>query len=348
MAEAGLDAVHLEGVGNVAWLCGGRGNRVVVGSTTGACGVVVGANGAWLVCANNEAARLRAEVFADLPLPVVTTQWYDLPLWRAARRLLPSHPHWAADVPVPGASDAEALLGPLRQRLGEADSARYRALGADAAEALETALLETGPAWTELEVAGAIAAALKAREVEAAVLLVGGNERASRYRHLVPTGVAVGGGVLASITAVRHGLHASCTRAVSFGSPPDEVLAAHAAAVAVDRTYLNASRPGARLGDILGAGEKAYAAAGYYDDWKEHHQGGTTGYAGREVFAVPGSDYTIDARMAAAWNPTLPGGKSEDTVLIRDDGVELLTTWPGSPWPEDSAEDFGRAGILVL
>src|SRR5450759_2844262 len=82
-----LDAVYLEGFANVAWLCGGRGNRVVTDSPTGLCGILVGANGAWLLAPNNEEARLRAEVFADLPLPVVARPWYQLPLWQAARPL---------------------------------------------------------------------------------------------------------------------------------------------------------------------------------------------------------------------------------------------------------------------
>jgi len=87
MFGADVDAVYLEGFANVAWLAGGRGNRVVADSPSGLCAVLVGANGAWLLVPNNEEARLRAEVFADLPLPVVMRPWYQLPLWQAARKL---------------------------------------------------------------------------------------------------------------------------------------------------------------------------------------------------------------------------------------------------------------------
>src|ERR1700694_4228940 len=251
MFGADVDAVYLEGWANVAWLCGGRGNRVVLDSPQGLCGILVGANGAWLLAPNNEQARLQAEPFADLPLPVVSRPWYQLPLWQAARPLLPQAAKWVADIAVPQAGDAEPLLAPLRRVLGEADVARYRGLGADAAEALEAALLEVRPGWSELEVAGAIAAALKSRDIEASVVLVGTRGRSQRFRHLVPTAAEIAGGLIASTTAVRHGLHASLTRCLSFGPVPAAVAEKHVAVVDVDAGYLAGSRPGSTLGEIF-------------------------------------------------------------------------------------------------
>ena len=347
MFGADVDAVYLERWANIAWLCGGRGNRVVSDSPQGLCGILVGANGAWLLAPNNEEARLRAEPFATLPLPVVSRPWYQLPLWQAGAALLPAAAHQVADVAVPGAGDAEPLLADLRRVLGQADMARYRSLGADATEAIETALLEVRPGWTELEAAGAIAAGLVARDIQPSVLLVGTRPRAERFRHLVPTAVEVEGGMIASITAVRHGLHASVTRCLSFGPVPPVLQDKHATVVEVDSAYLASSRPGTTLAEAFAAGERMYARGGFYDDWKEHHQGGTTGYAGREVFAQPGSDFRLSAGMAVAWNPTVPGAKSEDTFLVRADGLERLTAAPGSPWPTTPGA-IGRVGILVV
>ena len=348
MGAAEIEAVYLERWANVAWLCGGRGNRVVLDSPYGLCGIVVTQSAAQLLVPNNEEARVRAEPFADLPLPVVVRPWYQLPLWQSARAQVPSATRWATDAGVPGWGDAEPLLAPDRQRLGEADAARYRVLGLDAAEALEAAVLEAREGWSELEVAGTIAAALKAREIEATVILVGTRARAERFRHLVPTAARVEGGLIASVTAVRHGLHASTTRTLSYGPPPATLLEKHATVVAVDRAYLAQSRPGSTLGEALRQGEKAYAAGGFYDDWKEHHQGGTTGYAGREVFAQPGVDYALEVGMAVAWNPTVPGAKSEDTFVIAETGLEWLTHSPDSPWPLAEADDLiPRVGVLV-
>jgi Xaa-Pro aminopeptidase len=346
MAAAEVEAVYLEGWANLAWATGGRGNRVVLDSPNGLCGLLVTDGGAWVLAPNNESARIRAEAFADLPLPLVVRPWYQLPLWQSARAQAPTATRWASDVAVPGWQPAEPLLAPERRLLGAAEASRFRALGRDAAEALEAALLEAREGWSELEVAGTVAAALKARDIEAAVILVGTRARAERFRHLVPTTAAVAGGLIGSVTAERHGLHASLTRCLSFGPPPAEVADKHATVVGVDRALLGASRPGATLGRALRAAEQAYAAGGFYDDWKEHHQGGTTGYAGREVFATPGEEFALAAGMATAWNPTVPGAKSEDTFLVTDAGLEWLTRHPGSEWPILEGEEIPRLGIL--
>ena len=49
-----------------------------------------------------------------------------------------------------------------------------------------------------------------------------------------------------------------------------------------------------------------------------HHQGGVTGYAPREVKVVPGMTMSLRRNMALAWNPSVTGSKSEDTIIIDD------------------------------
>src|SRR5258708_23375773 len=114
-----------------------------------------------------------------------------------------------------------------------------------------------------------------------------------------------------------------------------------------DSAYLARARPHVTMAEAFAAGEKRYAGSGFYDDWKEHHQGGTTGYAGREVFAQPGTEYALAAGMAVAWNPTVPGAKSEDTFLIQEGGGEQLTRTENSPWPMIVGAT-PREGILVV
>ena len=345
-----VDAVYLEQWANVAWLCGGRGNRVVLDEAGGLCGVLVGHNGAWLIVANNEEARCRAEAFAGLDLPVIVQPWYRMPLFLAARPLLPPGAVVMADIELDGVpADAGELVSGMRQHLGEAEIERYRALGEDAAAALEAAVVEARPEWTELEVAGTISAALKAYDVEGKVVLVGNLERTERFRHFVPTPARVTTGFFASITATRHGLHASLTRAVSFGPAPAQLAERLQVVLDVDRGLLSGSRPGVALGTLLDRAATGYARHGYYDEWKEHHQGGTTGYAGREAFAIPGSNYVLEAGMAVAWNPTVPGAKSEDTFLVSAEGLEWLTRAPGSDWPLDEGHgQLPRPDLNVL
>jgi antitoxin VapB len=39
----------------------------------------------------------------------------------------------------------------------------------------------------------------------------------------------------------------------------------------------------------------------------------------------------VGALQAYAWNPSITGTKSEDTMLVGDDGNEVITAMPG--WP---------------
>ena len=85
----------------------------------------------------------------------------------------------------------------------------------------------------------------------------------------------------------------------------------------------------------------AYAGQGFAEEWRRHHQGGRTGYRGREVFAVPGSQAVLPDACAVAWNPSVTGGgKSEDTALVTPAGVEVLTRTRGL------AELETTAGVL--
>ena len=50
------------------------------------------------------------------------------------------------------------------------------------------------------------------------------------------------------------------------------------------------------------------------------------------------------------WNPSVPGAKSEDTVLVTKEGIEVLTA-PSDDWPKVSGrfgdQEMSRADILV-
>jgi antitoxin VapB len=54
--------------------------------------------------------------------------------------------------------------------------------------------------------------------------------------------------------------------------------------------------------------------------------------------------------QAFAWNPSIRGGKTEDTVLLRDGVIENLTATPTLPVLADAIVEgrtYTAAGVLV-
>ena len=151
------------------------------------------------------------------------------------------------------------------------------------------------PETSEHEAAAALGAACLARGLSTPVLLAGGEGRRERHRHPIPTAAPLGRHALLAVTAEREGLHVSITRLLSFGEPPEELANRVRAAAEVDAAMLGASRPGTPVNEILRVAAETYERLGFPEEWRRHHQGGITGYAGREVFATPGDATPIPA-----------------------------------------------------
>ncbi|UPV76271.1 M24 family metallopeptidase [Halorussus limi] len=339
LAENDLEAVWFARPNSFAWLTGAS-NVVDREGDVGVAAVGYDGDGLEVVTSNIEANRFREEELAD-DVSVAEFPWYEQSLSGAVadRTETPA----AADFDVPGTSSVDA--SPLRQPLTEADVENYRELGRETAQAVESVCRELQPDDVESEVASALRVALSARDIEVPVALVGGAERARKYRHYTPTNARIGEYVLVSVTTQRDGLHASATRTVAFESEMDddalnELGERHHAARIVETTALGATRAVADLsGDpasVFQAIQAAYEHLGHADEWENHHQGGAAGFAGREWFAAPEvpESAEITTPMAYAYNPTIRGAKSEDTVLVTDDGFEVLTDtgqWPTTP-----------------
>ena len=319
-----------------AWLTSGD-NRVDREVGVGVAAAGYDGEAVTVVAPNNETDRFRDEELAE-DVTVVSYPWHERDL-TAAVAAVASEPA-AADVDVPGFADVDATA--LRQPLTERDREQYADVGRRTAAAVKAVCEELQATDTEGEVASALSVALSVRELAAPVVLVGGAERAQSYRHFTPTEAQLGDYAVVSVTAVDDGLHASCTRTVAFDAP-DWLAARHEAAARVEASALAATRAVGREGgtaaDVFEHVQAAYDAVGWPEEWREHHQGGAAGYAGREWVATPTSTEPVALPQGYAWNPTVQGAKSEGTVLVDDDGFEPLTT--SDDWPTVEVEAVG-------
>jgi Xaa-Pro aminopeptidase len=349
LAEARVGAVHVAGNGAFAWLTCGGDNAVSLDSPEGAAALLVTPDHAFLCAANNEVRRIVDEEVGGIPLEPITWPWYQPGDARAlVDRIASGRGPVVSDLGQLGLARADPSFAALRFTLLPPELERYRQLGRDAAAALETAW--SLPGERERDVAARVARGCVARGIQPLVVLVAGDERIAKYRHPIATEHVWHHTLLVALTGRRHGLHASLTRMVS-ARPPDATLAArHRAVERIDAAMILASRPGVSLGDVLARARAEYAALGFPSEWELHHQGGLTGYAGRERFAVPGEPHVLEAAQVVAWNPSITSVKSEDTVLVTAEGSEVLTATDA--WPRDLVQlDEGaieRPALRVL
>ena len=351
----GLDGAVLSTQAMFSWYTAGGENRVVTASDLGAAAVLATPEADWVLTSNIEAPRLAAEALpAGAGFQVVEFPWSGDDEAIAARLAeLAAGRKFVCDAGSWGFPALPEELRALCYRLLAPEVARYQELGRESSYAMEGACRRAEPGMTEEEIAAVLAEEVYARGLVPTVILVGSDERIRRYRHPLPTDKRITDLLMVVLCARRAGLIASLTRMVYFGRKiPEDLARRHRAVQAVDAALILATRDGRSVEEIFRHGLVSYDANGFRDEWKLHHQGGPTGYQGRSCRARPGEKRRVSAPQAFAWNPSITGTKSEDTVLALPGGAApKLLTYPVD-WPTTQVEWGGewlpRADILLL
>jgi len=331
LAARGLDALLLQRVSSFAWATGGAASYVNTAATTGAAAALLTPAGRFILADNIETPRLeQEEQLSAHGWTLVTGPWHA-PSDAVAR--LTAGLKLAADGPYPGAVDLTAEVAALRCQLSPEAGVRFRGLGHASAEAVGAAARAVQPGMTEYEIGAHLSFEAQRRGVQPIVVLVAADDRIARFRHPLPTGRRLERYAMLVLCGRQHGLVASLTRLVHFGPLPAELRRKAEAVAQIDAALIAATRPGVTLGAVFEQAVAAYAQAGYPEEWQNHHQGGPAAYEPRELVATPGAPFVVQAGQAYAWNPSITGAKSEDTVLVGADGQpnEILTAAPD--WP---------------
>ena len=322
MERLGLGTLLLRRPANFAWYTGGADNRVDHAGSLGVASILLTPEAEYVLTDNIEAPRMREELTPDVK--VLEHPWYEGPhaliLDAAGGSLL------GADFPTEDGREVEPEVAFLRRVLDDEAIERYRVLGSDASEAVAEAAASLDPRTDELEAAALLAAACRRRGMFSPVLLAASDARMARFRHPIPHGGRLGRRVMLVVCAERGGLYANLTRIVEFEESDAETARRQEACERIlNRMREEATRPGRTLADAFADCRRFYAEGGFPDGWKYHHQGGSTGYASREVIAGPETPDEIRTGQAFAWNPSLVGAKAEETFVLTGAGPEVIT-----------------------
>ncbi len=343
----GLSGVLIRRNENVAWITAGAVElRVLTPCETGVASILVTAEGKrYYFTSENEAPRLHDEEFGSLDFEQVLFPWYGDDTVATAAKLAGGE--LGSD--TPGAGLTPVNLFPLRAALGESEIARYKWLGAETARATVESLNQVEPGLSEYDLEAITAGNLLRRGIQPSVYLYAVDERIYKYKHAVARGKRLKQYAMLNLCSRKWGLAISITRFVHFGSLPAELEARFKSAAQVNAALLDATKVGATSAGLFKVAQEAYAAEGFPGEERFHHQGGPTGYGEREWVATPNGTETVVNNQAFAWNPSIRGGKAEDTVLLRDGKIEWLTATPELPViaATVNGKSYPAAGVLV-
>ncbi|MDD4975403.1 MAG: M24 family metallopeptidase [Bacteriovorax sp.] len=342
MQDNDIETLLIQRSSNFAWLTNGAESPVSIATDGGSGAILITKENEYILTNNIEAERWQKEQRLE-DWEFVISSWEDG--WSSSVKKKSSG-KIHSDLPFLEAIDISAKINSLRYILNEDELVRYRELGAATGRALQAAAGNVRVGMTEWEIAGLVANHCYANNIRPIVNLIAVDERVFKYGHPLPTEKKMERYAMLVLCTRKFGLIASATRLIHFGSIPDALQRKMNSCARIDTEMIHATREGTTLSDIFNVAQKNYKKEGFKDEWKIHHQGGLTGFQTREILATQETKHSISLNQAFAWNPSIKGTKSEDTILLTSRGIELITQV--DEWPLIECNGIGRPDILVL
>lgn len=348
LEQRGAEAALLTRRDMFAWFTAGRSNHVGLATDIGSSSLLVTPEHKWLVCDNIEGPRVMDEELAGQGYELAIFPWYAGSVAEQVGRRVKGKV--ISDTGLAGTENAFDDMAKLRWQLVPSEVERYQELGEMVSRAISATAHAVKPGMTELEMATMLSKRLLEQGVQPTVTLVAVDGRIDRYRHPLPTEARLERRGMLVVCGRKWGLIVSSTRMVHVGPISAELRRKHDAVTRVDEAFIAGSRPGRVVGEVFRAAQAVYQATGFADEWKLHHQGGPTGYNGRDYRANADTTHMVLENQAFAWNPSITGTKSEDTVIATAAGP-VAVSWPYD-YPSltltNCGQEIARADILIL
>jgi Xaa-Pro dipeptidase len=350
LQEMALDAVYLKKQSNFSWLTGGGSNVVGITLELGVVGLLITPVRAFAVCNNIEAPRMeKEEKLEELGFEIHSFPWYEEREEQIVRELAGGS-RIGADHPLADFDEVSLKINPLRYPLTPWEVERYKQAGRLTSTAIEETARRVKPGDKECAVVGRLSKRLWADRLDYVTTFCAADDRISDFRHPIATEKRIRETAMLCVNSRWRGLIISLTRFVHLGSVPQELRRKYEANVLIDCTFMAATVPGRPVVEAFREGIKAYERAGYPDEYRLHHQGGAIGYVGRDYKVNFRSEEIVQENQAFAWNPSITGSKSEDTMIATASGPVLLSR--PVLFPELNIEvggiEFSRPDILEL
>ena len=351
LTELELDGLLIKKTSNFAWITGGGRNWVGITSEVGASPLLITKDQDYAISTVVEAPRLgEEELLPEQGYRQETYAWHNDAGEAETVAALMKGGKIGSDYGFPGSVDVNGHLNRLRWSLNDWEIERYRELGHLTSKAIEETCQTIRPGDRECEITGRLTARLWAEGMDYITTFCAADDRIARYRHPLTTDRKAEKRVMLCVNSRKNGLIISLTRFVQFGKVPADIRKLYNDNVYIDCVLMANSIPGHALIYPFEKAIAAYRQLGYPREFELHHQGGPIGYVGRETRVHWGTRGEIFENQGFAWNPSITGSKSEDVMLARVSGPELLSYPVSFPKLELDVDGhhFVRPDILEL
>lgn len=328
---------------NVSWLTAGR-SFVNSATEQSIASILITLTSSTLIVSNIEAERLMDEEF-KMPFDQIKVfPWYE------PERMGDFVAKQSNEANIQDDLSLDLKLLSIRSTLTRDEGHRVRELGRDTAKAIEETAFEIQAGQTEYEISARLAMHSIKKEVEPIVNLVAADDRIYSRRHPLPTSRNLQKYAMLVVCGRRNGQVVSTTRLIHFGSLSSELKMRHRAVAYIDAALISKTVPGTAYAELFQVLKQAYQDTGFADEWKFHHQGGLSGYHSREQLLFPNdATHQVSQGQTYAWNPSIAGVKSEDTIVTGEHGSEIISLTGNFPMIEISVggKKINRPDILI-
>jgi Xaa-Pro dipeptidase len=324
MRKRNISGIFIKKHSNFSWLTGGEISYVNFDTEMGRVGLLLTPDKAYVVCNSTEAIRMEKESgIEEQGYEIRRFPWYNDQEPAIVRELGGSS--LGADYGFPGAIDLSAEISSLRYSLTPSEVERYKELARLAAQAAEETLQTVRRGDKECAVVGRLAERLWENRIDFVIAFCAADERIPLYQHPVTSEKKIEKRAMLSVNARKGGLLVSLNRFAQLGKVPESVKRQYRDVVYIDSVMMAATIPGRHAVEAFKAGLEAYKTLGYPDELELRHQGGPVGYAPRDYRVSFATSDIIQENQGFAWNPSISGMKSEDTMLATSDGPIILS-----------------------
>ena len=328
---------------NFAWFTSGGENKVLNFSDFGFSYLLITKNKIQLVSQIMDGQRVIDEELNGLEIEYVPLKWFEDSKEDTILKLT-SGKNILSDIPLPECKYSPDEFYSLHYPLTPLEIERLRWLGSKSEKIIRNVSDNISSGMREVEIAGMLLGEYGKSGIECEVLMIGSDERISKYRHPLPSDKKINKFVLVHPAVKKWGLHANVTRLVSLEKLNPEIQKRFDAACRIAGEVILSCKQGTKFIDILEKQKNLYETLGYKDEWDKHYHGGISGYLLADATVGMNPDLSVTNNQAYDWFITITGVKVEELSINVNNNIEVPSI--DGAWPVKKYEINGQ--ILEL